>query len=72
MKINNALRDVALYVNDKEKYKKYVGKGRKYLLSMQEKQTDDPHEKAKLKMAEATMQGYLHLAKSEKLLTEAI
>ena len=56
-------------MNDKEKYRKYVGKGRKYLLQMQEKDTNDPEEKARLKVAEATMQGYIQLAKSEKLLT---
>lgn len=72
MKVNEALRKVANYVEDKNKYETYVKKGRKYLLQLQQRETNDPHEKAQLKVMEATIEGCLNLVESENLLKEAI
>lgn len=72
IKVNKSLKDVALYAEDKEKYQYCVKKGRAYLLSLQGRQTNDLVVKAKLKVAQATIQDYLELAQSEKLLLEAI
>ena len=68
IKVNNSLKDVAQYAEDKEKYEVCVKKARSYLLEVQSRKTNDPQEKAKLKAMEATIQDYLDLAESEKLL----
>ena len=61
MKVNGALRKVANYVEDKKKYENYVKKGKKYLLELKSNETSDPHEKAKIKVMEATIEGCLNL-----------
>ncbi len=70
--VNKSLKDVALYVEDKEKYEYCVKKGRALLLNVQQRETNDPVIKAKLKVMEATIQDYLQLAQSEKLINDAI
>jgi hypothetical protein len=60
--VNKSLKDVALYVEDKEKYEYCVKKGRALLLNVQQRETNDPVIKAKLKVMEATIQDYLQLA----------
>ncbi len=72
IKINGSLKDVALYVEDKDKYELCVKKGRAHLINIMERETKDPIVKAKLKVMEATIQNFLELADSEKLLDQAI
>lgn len=60
-KVNKSLKDVAIYVEDKDKYEYCVKRGRALLLSVAERQTNDPLVKAKLKVMEATIQDYLDL-----------
>lgn len=72
IRVNKSLKDVALYAEDKDKYEYCVKKGRAYLLSLQQRETNDPALKARLKVMEATIQDYLDLADSERLLNEAI
>ena len=64
IKVNNSLKEVAHYVEDKEKYEICVKKARAYLLELKSQKTNDPSEKAKLKALEATVQDYLSLAES--------
>jgi len=59
VKVNKSLKDVALYVEDKDKYEYCVKKGRALLLNVQQRETNDPAIKAKLKVMEATIQDYL-------------
>ena len=61
IKVNNSLKDVAEYVEDKSKYEVCVKKARSYLFELQSRKTHDPIEKAKLKAMEATVQDYLDL-----------
>ena len=72
VKVNKSLKDVALYAEDKDRYEYCVKKGRAYLINIQQRETNDPAIKAKLKVMEATIQDYLELAESEKLLNDAI
>lgn len=72
IRVNTSLKEVAHYAEDKEKYEVCVKKARAYLLSVRSRSTNDPLEKAKLKALQATIQDYLDLAESEKLLYEAI
>ena len=64
VKVNKSLKDVAIYVDDKDRYEQCVKKGRALLINLQERQTNDPALKAKLKVMEATIQDYLDLAES--------
>jgi hypothetical protein len=64
VKVNRSLKDVAIYVEDKEKYEYCVKKGRALLLNLQQRETNDPAIKARLKVMEATIQDYLDLAES--------
>ena len=64
VKVNKSLKDVALYVEDKDKYQYCVKKGRALLINIQERETNDPVVKARLKVMEATIQDYLDLAES--------
>ena len=72
IKVNGSIKDVAIYAEDKEKYEICVKKARGYLLDIQSRESKDPREKARLKAMEATVTDYLELAKTEKLLNEAI
>ncbi len=62
IKVNKSLKDVAIYAEDKDRYEYCVKKGRAYLLSLQQRETNDPNIKARLKVMEATIQDYLSLA----------
>lgn len=72
IKVNNSMKEAAIYAEDKQKYHEYVNKARAYLLEIQSRETNDPREKARIKALEATIQDYLELAETEKLLYEAI
>lgn len=64
IKVNKSLKDVAHYVQDKDKYEYCIKKARAYLMGLQQRETNDPREKARLKVLEATVQDYLDLAES--------
>lgn len=68
IKVNRSLAEVAQYAEDKQKYEMCVKKARGYLLGVQSRKTNDPMQKAKLKALQATIQEYLQLAQSQKLL----
>ena len=72
MKVLNSIKEVAIYVEDKSKYENCVTKAKGYLAELQGSKTNDPYEKAKLKMVEATVKTYLNLAESENLINDAI
>lgn len=72
IRVNKSLKDVAIYAEDKERYEYCVKKGRAYLLNLQQRETNDPSVKARLKVMEATIQDYLELAESEILMMDAI
>lgn len=55
------MKEVATYTGNKEKYEKCVKKGKAYLLEVQSRSTEDPLEKAKLKVLEATIKDYIEL-----------
>ena len=42
VKINKSLKDVSMYVEDREKYEIYVKKAQSYLYSIQARQANDP------------------------------
>lgn len=42
IKVNNSLKEVANYAEDKEKYEICVKKARAYLLELKSRQTNDP------------------------------
>ena len=54
LKVNNSVKDVAIYVEDKSKYENCVFKARNILALMQAEQSSDPRQKAKLNVIEAT------------------
>ena len=72
IKVNNSIKDVAIFIEDKGKYEVCVKKARGYLLEVKSRHTNDPREKAKLKVLEATIEDFLQLAESEKLIDDAI
>ncbi len=58
------MKDVSLYVNDRDKYEQCVKKARGYMLQLQARKVNDPDIKAKLLATQAMIQDYEELARS--------
>jgi len=42
VKVNKSLKDVSLYVNDRDKYETCIKKARGYLIELQARKVNDP------------------------------
>lgn len=58
IKINKSLKDVSLYVQDREKYEIEVKKAQSYLYSLKARKANDPEIKAKLLTMQAMINDY--------------
>jgi hypothetical protein len=58
VKINKSLKDVSLYVEDRDKYEIYIKKAQGYFFSLKARKTNDPELKAKLLSMQAMISDY--------------